>query len=50
VTVEGKLEQMKQTNQLISKLINQFQLQPVSPSVAIMTGITTTSTVSVMSK
>ena len=31
-TIEGKLEQMKQTNQPISKLINQFQLQPVSES------------------
>jgi len=27
-TIEGKLEQMKQTNQSISKLINQFHLQP----------------------
>lgn len=31
-TIEGKLEQMKQTNQSISKLINLLQLQPVSES------------------
>ncbi len=31
-TIEGKLEQMKRTNQSISKLINLFQLQPVSES------------------
>ena len=31
-TIEGKLEQMKQTNQPISKLINLLQLQPVSES------------------
>ena len=49
-TEEGKFEQMKRTNQSINKLINLFQLQPVSPSVAIKTGINTTSTVSVMSK
>ncbi len=49
-TIEGKLEQMKLANQSINKLINLFQLQPVSPSVAIKTGINTTSTVSVMSK
>ena len=30
--IEGKLEQMKQTNQSISKLINLLQLQPVSES------------------
>ena len=32
-TIEGRLEQMKQTNQSISKLINQFQLQQVNESV-----------------
>ena len=31
-TIEGKLEQMKLTNQSISKLVNQFQLQPISES------------------
>ena len=29
-TAEGKLEQMKLTNQSISKLVNQFQLQLVN--------------------
>lgn len=31
-TIEGKLEQMKQSNQSISKLINLLQLQPISES------------------
>ena len=31
-TIEGRLEQMKLTNQSINKLINQFQLQPISES------------------
>ena len=45
-TEGGKLEQLRQTNQSIDKLINQFQLQPVSPPVAIMTDITTKSIMS----
>lgn len=49
-TAEGKLEQMRLTNQSINKLINLLQLQPVCPSVSTKSEVTPMSTLSVMSK
>lgn len=49
-TDEGKLEQMRLTNQSINKLINLLQLQPVCPSVSTKSEVTPTSALSVMSK